>query len=67
MEQMKAEAEAKIVKKIAMAKQRSEEKRAAAEARKARDAEKAAAEVEYIRETGQIPASGYKICCSWLS
>ncbi|XP_018490721.2 uncharacterized protein LOC108861341 [Raphanus sativus] len=67
VEQMKAEAEAKIVKKIAMAKQRSEEKRAAAEARKARDAEKAAAEVEYIRETGQIPASGYKICCSWLS
>ncbi|KAL0795845.1 hypothetical protein Bca101_067222 [Brassica carinata] len=68
VEQMKAEAEAKIVKKIAMAKQRSEEKRAAAEARKARDAEKAAAEAEYIRETGQIPASGYKICCGgWLS
>ncbi|CAH8353279.1 unnamed protein product [Eruca vesicaria subsp. sativa] len=67
VEQMKAEAEAKIVKKIAMAKQRSEEKRAAAEARKARDAEKAAAEVEYIRETGQIPASGYKICCGLLS
>ncbi|KAJ0230356.1 Remorin family protein [Hirschfeldia incana] len=67
VEQMKAEAEAKIVKKISMAKQRSEEKRAAAEARKARDAEKAAAEVEYIRETGQIPASGYKICCGgWL-
>ncbi|KAG2303989.1 hypothetical protein Bca52824_032640 [Brassica carinata] len=68
VEQMKAEAEAKIVKKIAMAKQRSEEKRAAAEARKARDAEKAATEAEYIRETGQIPASGYKICCGgWLS
>ncbi|KAH0911204.1 hypothetical protein HID58_034525 [Brassica napus] len=67
VQQMKAEAEAKIVKKIAMAKQRSEEKRAAAEARKARDAEKAAAEAEYIRETGQIPASSYKICCGWLS
>ncbi|KAF3542192.1 hypothetical protein DY000_02009005 [Brassica cretica] len=67
VEQMKAEAEAKIVNKIAMAKQRSEEKRASAEARKARDAEKAVAEAEYIRETGQIPASGYKICCGWFS
>ncbi|KFK27495.1 hypothetical protein AALP_AA8G390300 [Arabis alpina] len=63
VEQMKAEAEAKIVKKIAMAKQRSEEKRALAEARKARDAEKAVAEAEYIRETGRIPSSSYKICC----
>ncbi|ESQ33839.1 hypothetical protein EUTSA_v10007414mg [Eutrema salsugineum] len=67
VEQMKAEAEAKMVKKIAMAKQRSEEKRASAEARKSRDAEKAAAEVEYIRETGRIPASSYRICCGWFS
>ncbi|VVA93065.1 unnamed protein product [Arabis nemorensis] len=67
VEQMKAEAEAKIVKKIAMAKQRSEEKRALAEARKARDAEKAVSEAEYIRETGRIPNSGYKICCGWYS
>ncbi|EOA39268.1 hypothetical protein CARUB_v10012274mg [Capsella rubella] len=67
VEQMKAEAEAKIVKKIAMAKQRSEEKRALAEARKVRDAEKAVAEAQYIRETGRIPASGYKICCGWFS
>lgn len=64
---MKAEAEAKMVKKIAMAKQRSEEKRASAEARQARDAEKAAAEVEYIRETGRIPASSYKMCCGLFS
>ncbi|EFH67123.1 remorin family protein [Arabidopsis lyrata subsp. lyrata] len=67
VEQMKAEAEAKIVKKIAMAKQRSEEKRALAEARKTRDAEKAVAEAQYIRETGRIPASSYKICCGWFS
>ncbi|CAA7062347.1 unnamed protein product [Microthlaspi erraticum] len=67
VEQMKAEAEAKMVKKIAMAKQRSEEKRASAEARQARDAEKAATEVEYIRETGQIPASSYKMCCGLFS
>ncbi|CAA0256372.1 unnamed protein product [Arabidopsis thaliana] len=67
VEQMKAEAEAKIVKKIALAKQRSEEKRALAEARKTRDAEKAVAEAQYIRETGRIPASSYKICCGWFS
>ncbi|KAL1205089.1 Remorin 4.1 [Cardamine amara subsp. amara] len=67
VEQMKAEAEAKMVKKIAMAKQRSEEKRASAEARKARDAEKAVAEAQYIRETGRISSSGYKICCGWFS
>uniref|UniRef100_A0A1J3CVR1 Remorin n=1 Tax=Noccaea caerulescens TaxID=107243 RepID=A0A1J3CVR1_NOCCA len=67
VEQMKAEAEAKMVKKIAMAKQRSEEKRASAEARQARVAEKAAAEVEYIRETGRIPASSYKMCCGLFS
>ncbi|XP_010478415.1 PREDICTED: uncharacterized protein LOC104757376 isoform X1 [Camelina sativa] len=67
VEQMKAEAEAKIVKKIALAKQRSEEKRALAEARKVRDAEKAVAEAQYIRETGRIPASGYKLCCGWFS
>ncbi|KAF8097671.1 hypothetical protein N665_0284s0036 [Sinapis alba] len=67
VEQMKAEAEAKIMKKIAMARQRSEEKLASAEARKARDAEKAVAEAKYIRETGRIPASGYKICCGWFS
>lgn len=62
VEQMRAQAQAKMVKKIAMARQRSEEKRAAAEARKNRQAEKVAAQVEYIRNTGRLPASSF-ICC----
>ncbi|GMI86005.1 hypothetical protein like AT1G30320 [Hibiscus trionum] len=66
VEQMRAQAEAKMVKKIAMAKQRSEEKRAAAESRKHREAERTYAQAEYIRRTGRMPSSRY-ICCGWLS
>ncbi|CAN8290648.1 unnamed protein product [Cochlearia groenlandica] len=66
VEHMKAEAEAKMVKRIAMAKQRLEEKKASAEARKARDSEKAAAEAEYIRETGLLPVSSHKKCCGYF-
>lgn len=61
---MRAQAQATMVKKIAMARQKSEEKRAAAEARKNRQAEKTAAQAEYIRQTGRIPASPF-ICCGW--
>lgn len=65
---MRAQAQAKMVKKVAMARQRSEEKRAAAEARKSRDAEKTAAQAEYIRQTGQMPSSyRMSVCCGWLS
>jgi hypothetical protein len=60
------QAQAKMVKKIAMARQRSEEKRAAAEARRNRDAERTAAQTEYIRQTGHMPSTHY-ICCGWLS
>lgn len=64
MEQRRAQAQAKMVKKIAMARQRSEEKRAVAEARKNSQAEKTAAQAEYIRQTGLIPSTSY-ICCGW--
>lgn len=64
VEQMKAHSQAKMVKKIAMAKQRSEEKRDAAEAKKNSEAEKLAAQAEYIRQTGRIPSSPY-LCCGW--
>lgn len=64
MEQRRAQAQAKMVKKIAMARQRSEEKRAVAEARKNSQAEKTAAQAEYIRQTGRIPSTSY-ICCGW--
>lgn len=63
---MRVHAQAKMVKKIAMTRQRSEEKRAAAEARRNRDAERTAAQTEYIRQTGQMPSTHY-ICCGWLS
>lgn len=65
VEQIRAQAQAKMVKKISMSRQRSEEKRAAAEARKSRDAERTAAQAEYIRQTGQIPSSHFT-CCGWL-
>lgn len=65
IEQMRAQAQAKMVKKIAMATQKSEEMRAAAEARKNRQAEKTAANAEYIRQTGRIPSSPFT-CCGWL-
>lgn len=61
---MKAQSQAKMVKKVAMARQKSEEKRAAAEGRKNRQAEKTAAQAEYIRQTGRIPSSPF-ICCGW--
>ncbi|KAL7211369.1 hypothetical protein ACSBR2_014278 [Camellia fascicularis] len=64
VEQMRTHAQAKMVQKIAMARQKSEEKRAAAEARRNRQAERAAAQAEYIRQTGQIPSSSF-ICCGW--
>lgn len=65
VEQMRAQAQAKMVKKISMARQRGEEKRAAAEARKNVDAEKAAAQAEYIRQTGRLPSTHFT-CCGWL-
>lgn len=65
VEQMRAHAQAKMVKKIAMARQRSEEKRAAAEASRNREAEKTSAQAEYIRQTGRIPTSQF-VCCGWL-
>ncbi|KAI8000750.1 Remorin 4.1 [Camellia lanceoleosa] len=64
VEQMRTHAQAKMVQKIAMARQKSEEKRAAAEARRNRQAERAAAQAEYIRQTGQIPSTSF-ICCGW--
>ncbi|MBA0599125.1 hypothetical protein Gorai_005360 [Gossypium raimondii] len=67
VEQMRAQAQTQMVKKLAMARQRSEEKRAAAEARKNRDAERTSAQGEYIRRTGKLPSSSHYMCCGWLS
>lgn len=64
VEQMRAQAQANMVKKIALASQRSEEKRARAEARRNKKAEKVAAQAEYIRHSGRLPTSSF-ICCGW--
>lgn len=64
VEQMRAQAQAKMVKMIAMAKQRSEEQKAKAEARRNRQAEKVAAQAKSIRQTGRLPSASF-ICCGW--
>lgn len=60
---MRAHAEAKMVKKVAMAKQRSEEKRDATEAKKTSESCKLVAQAEYIRRTGRVSSS--YMCCAW--
>ncbi|XP_076897404.1 uncharacterized protein LOC143550678 [Bidens hawaiensis] len=65
VEQKRANAQAKMLKKIALAKQKSEAKRAAAETAKNRHAARAAAQAEYIRQTGRIPPSSPNSCCGW--
>lgn len=64
IEQMRAQALGKMVRKIALARQKSEEKRAAAEAGKSRKAERTTMQAEYIRQTGSIPST-YFNCCRW--
>lgn len=66
VERMRAEAQARILKKSAMVRQRSEEKKAKADARKRIEIEKTARQVEYIRRTGKVPSSR-NICCVWFS
>lgn len=65
VERLRTNYHAKMMKKIAVAKKRSEQKRMAAEAQKKRLAEKTAAQAEYIRQTGRNPPSDY-ICCGLL-
>lgn len=65
VERLRTQSQAKMMKKIAMAREKSEQKRAAAEAQKARDAEKTAAQAEFIRQTGRAPYSD-NLCCGLL-
>lgn len=62
---MRAEAQAKMVKRISMAKQKAEDQRVKAETRKNRFAEKAGAQAEYIRQTGRLPSSSSLSCCGF--
>lgn len=65
VERLRTTSQAKMMKKISIARKRSEEKRAAAESQKKRQSEKTAARVEYIRQTGRTPPSDYT-CCGFL-
>nr|XP_043621229.1 uncharacterized protein LOC122592961 [Erigeron canadensis] len=65
VEQRRANAQAKMLKKITLTRQKSEKKRAAAEAQKNKQAARAAAQAEYIRQTGRIPPSSPNSCCGW--
>ncbi|XP_042489837.1 uncharacterized protein LOC122069809 isoform X2 [Macadamia integrifolia] len=65
-EHIRSHGQEKMMKKIAIARQRSEGKRAAAEARRNRQAARTAAQADYIRQTGRIPPSHF-ICCTWAS
>ncbi|XP_047311313.1 uncharacterized protein LOC124914750 [Impatiens glandulifera] len=65
IEQMRAHSKSKILKKIGIARQKSEEKRVWVEARKQKDAERTGAQAEYIRRTGRIPTRLPLACCGW--
>ncbi|XP_043688105.1 uncharacterized protein LOC122639341 isoform X2 [Telopea speciosissima] len=65
-EHRRTHAQEKMMRKISIARQRSEGKRAAAEARRNRQAARTAAQADYIRQTGRIPPSHF-ICCTWAS
>ncbi|KAH9608626.1 hypothetical protein KSS87_019836 [Heliosperma pusillum] len=66
VERLRTDSQGKMMKKIAIARKRSEEKRAAAEAQKRHQAEKTAAQAEYIRQTGRIPSNDF-VCCGLFS
>ncbi|KVH97558.1 Remorin, C-terminal [Cynara cardunculus var. scolymus] len=61
----KAKYMARLMNKLAAARHKAEEKRAAAEAKRNRQAAKAEEQAEYIRKTGRIPSSFtcYRCCC----
>ncbi|KAL5977145.1 hypothetical protein ACLOJK_021487 [Asimina triloba] len=62
-EQTRASAQEKTMNKIAITRQRSVEKLAAAEARRNQQAARTAQQAEYIRQTGRIPSSRL-LCCT---
>ncbi|XP_062172894.1 uncharacterized protein LOC133878360 isoform X3 [Alnus glutinosa] len=65
VERMRGQAQDRLMNKVAAARHKAEEKRAAAEAKRNRQAAKTERQVEYIRRTGRIPSSFS--CCGWCS
>lgn len=64
VERMRGHAHDKLMNKLAAARHKAEEKRAAAEAKRNQQAAKTEQQAEYIRRTGRIP---YFPCWSWCS
>ncbi|KAJ8759649.1 hypothetical protein K2173_009296 [Erythroxylum novogranatense] len=65
VERMRAEAQDRIMNKLASVRHKAEEKRVAAEAKRDRHAAKAEQQADYIRRTGHMPYSFS--CCGWCS
>ncbi|XP_038971008.1 remorin 4.1-like [Phoenix dactylifera] len=65
VERMRARAHDKLMNKLAAAKHKAEEKRAAAEATRGQQATRTSQQAEYIRRTGHIPSSFS--CWNWCS
>lgn len=65
VERMRGRAHDKLMNKLAAARHKAEEKRAAAEAKRTQQAAKTEQQADYIRRTGHIPSSFY--CWNWCS
>lgn len=63
VERLRGRAQDKLMNKLAAARHRAEERRAAAEAQRTHQAAKTEEQAEYIRKTGRIPSSFS--CCGW--
>ncbi|XP_042512413.1 uncharacterized protein LOC122087377 isoform X2 [Macadamia integrifolia] len=65
VEKMRGQAHDKLMNKLAAARHKAEEKRAAAEAKRDQQAAKTDQQAEYVRRTGRIPSSFS--FCNWCS
>lgn len=68
VERIRSKSHDKLMNKLAAARHKAEEKRAAAEADKNNQAAKTEEQAEYIRRTGHVPSSYFSFsCCTWCS
>ncbi|RZC12309.1 hypothetical protein D0Y65_012211 [Glycine soja] len=68
VERIQGKAHDKLTNKLAAARHKAEEKRAAAEANRNHQAAKTEEQAEYIRRTGHVPSSYLSFsCCNWCS
>ncbi|KAJ7954444.1 Remorin [Quillaja saponaria] len=63
VERMRGQAHDRLMNKLAVARHKAEEKRAAAEAKRNQRAAKTEEQAEYIRKSGRMPSSFS--CCNW--